>query len=118
MTDRGYRYLIDAITLTPSVARPAHQVTTALVNSKATAATKSLMKLLVDNYGSYILSGQQDPPSLAWVETNVGATPAVLGLDMIEYSPSRVAHGSTSLAVEDAIAWDARGGVVTFCWRE
>ncbi|KAI5854339.1 glycosyl hydrolase family 26-domain-containing protein [Tricharina praecox] len=110
-------YLIDAITLTPSAARPAHQVTTALVNTNSSPATKALMKLLVDNYGSYILSGQQDPPSLAWIETNIGETPAVLGLDMIEYSPSRVARGSTSTAVEDAIAFDARGGVVTFCWH-
>lgn len=75
------------------------------------------MTFLVNNYGSKYISGQQDPASLSWVETNIGKTPAILGLDFIEYSPSRVEHGSTSTAVEDAIAFDARGGIITFVWR-
>lgn len=47
----------------------------------------------------------------------VGKTPAVLGVDLIEYSPSRVEHGSTSTAVEDAIAHAAKGGIVTVVWH-
>lgn len=47
----------------------------------------------------------------------VGKTPAVLGVDLIEYSPSRVEHGSTSTAVEDAIAHAEKGGIVTVVWH-
>ncbi|KAH0612372.1 uncharacterized protein H6S33_010424 [Morchella sextelata] len=110
-------YLIDALTVTPSTPRGAHQVTTALVNSNATPATKALMSFLVKNYGTSYISGQQDTTSYAWVESNIGKSPAILGLDFIEYSPSRVERGSTSTAVEDAIAFNARGGIVTFCWH-
>lgn len=113
----GY-YFIDALLVTPSAPRAPHQVTDVLVNKDASPGAKALMKLLVSNYGKKYISGQQDPVSLAWVETNIGKTPAIIGLDFIEYSPSRVEHGSTSTAVEDAIAFDARGGIVTFCWRE
>ncbi|KAH8145368.1 uncharacterized protein LAJ45_10651 [Morchella importuna] len=110
-------YLIDALTVTPSTPRGAHQVTTALVNSNSTPATKALMSFLVKNYGTSYISGQQDTTSYAWVESNIGKSPAILGLDFIEYSPSRVERGSTSTAVEDAIAFNARGGIVTFCWH-
>lgn len=113
----GY-YFIDALMVAPSAPRAPHQVTDVLVNKDASPGAKALMKLLVSNYGKKYISGQQDPVSLAWVETNIGKTPAIIGLDFIEYSPSRVEHGSTSRAVEDAIGFDARGGIVTFCWRE
>lgn len=111
-------YFIDALLVAPSAPRAPHQVTDVLVNKDASPAAKALMTLLVSNYGKKYISGQQDPVSLAWVETNIGKTPAIIGLDFIEYSPSRVEHGSTSTAVEDAIAFDKRGGIVTFCWRE
>ncbi|KAL7274819.1 hypothetical protein RUND412_002250 [Rhizina undulata] len=110
-------YYIDALLLTPSEPRPAHAVTGALVNTASSTSTKSLMAFLTANYGNKYISGQQDPVYVDWVTENVGKTPAVAGLDMIEYSPSRVEHGSTSTAVEDAIAWDAKGGIVTFCWH-
>lgn len=111
-------YFIDALMITPSKPRGPHQVTGALVNTGSSPAAKALMAFLTKNYGQKYISGQQDPVSLAWVEANIGKTPAIVGLDFIEYSPSRVEHGSTSTAVEDAIAFDKRGGIVTFCWRE
>lgn len=113
----GY-YFVDALLVTPSAPRAPHQVDSVLMNPGATDGAKALMKFLVGNYGKKYISGQQDPVSLAWVETNIGKTPAIIGLDLIEYSPSRVEHGSTSTAIEDAIAFDKRGGIVTFCWRE
>lgn len=36
---------------------------------------------------------------------------------MMEYSPSRVANGSTSKAVDYAIEYWNEGGIVTFCWH-
>ncbi|RPA94748.1 hypothetical protein L873DRAFT_1846481 [Choiromyces venosus 120613-1] len=91
-------YLIDAIYISPSAARGPRQVTEALVNSNATPAAK-------------------EPAMVTWVEQNVGKTPAMIGPDLIDYSPSRVERGTTSTAVEDAIAFDKRGGIVALCWH-
>lgn len=113
----AFSYFIDALLVTPSAPRAAHQVTADLVTPNATPATKSLMSFLVKNYGKAIISGQQDLAMLKWVEEKVGKTPAILGLDMIEYSPTRAEQGSTSTAVEEAIAWDQKGGIVNFVWH-
>ena len=78
-------YLVDSIKLTPSAPRAAHQVTNALVNANSTPATKALMSFLASKYGKAYISGQQDPASLKWVETNVGKTPAILGLDFVRF---------------------------------
>jgi hypothetical protein len=110
-------YEIDAISVTPSGDRPPHQVTGALVNESASAEARSLMRYLTDTYGQHILSGQQDAASIAWVEQNIGKAPAVGGFDLMDYSPSRVERGTSSREVENMIAWDARGGMVTLCWH-
>ena len=42
----------------------------------------------------------------------------MLGLDLIEYSPSRVEHGSSGVATEKALEWwYTEGGIVTLCWH-
>jgi mannan endo-1,4-beta-mannosidase len=110
-------YLIDSLSLTPALPPQPHRTKAALVNEHATAEAKGLMRYLVAQYGKKVLSGQQEATSIAWVEQNVGKAPAVAGLDMIDYSPSRVERGATSTEVEDALAWDARGGIVTFSWH-
>ena len=46
-----------------------------------------------------------------------GKTPLIRGFDLIEYSPSRVAHGATSTETEKAIEWHAQKGIVTFAWH-
>jgi mannan endo-1,4-beta-mannosidase len=99
-----------------------YDVSASLVNENATENTKRLMSYLADNYGTNILSGQYSQDGMygkefAVVKKVTGLTPAVLGLDFIEYSPSRVAHGSTSNATDLAIAYWNAGGIVTFCWH-
>lgn len=94
-----------------------------LVNSNATENTKRLMTYLCDIYGTDILSGQYCDGGMFGHEnatiwkTTGGKYPAILGLDMIEYTPSRVANGSSSQAVEYAIEYWEKGGIVTFCWH-
>ncbi|KAI0813223.1 carbohydrate-binding module family 35 [Xylaria sp. FL0064] len=112
----GY-YLIDYIAVSPSAPRPPHNVTPSLGNPNANTAAKALYEYLVSIYGKNILSGQQDPMWADWVTQNVGKTPAVLGVDFIDYSPSRVERGTTSTAVEDAIAHAGKGGIVTVVWH-
>lgn len=88
-----------------------------LINPSADSNAKALMAYLLRNYGSRTLSGQQDEASTNWVTQNIGKTPAITGFDFMDYSPSRVAYGSSSTNVEQAIAWAKRGGIVTFCWH-
>ncbi|MFR9721831.1 glycosyl hydrolase [Streptomyces sp. MS19] len=110
-------YEIDAVTLAPVPPRPPHQVTGEPVDPDATPEARALLRYLTDGYGDHILSGQQDMAGVRWIEENIGRTPAVAGLDMMDYSPSRVERGTTSQEVENALAWDERGGITTFVWH-
>lgn len=94
-----------------------------LVNENATENTRRLMTYLCDEYGKHIISGQYCDGGMyghenacIWKATG-GKYPAILGLDMMEYTPSRVANGSTSKAVDYAIEYWEKGGIVTFCWH-
>jgi mannan endo-1,4-beta-mannosidase len=87
------------------------------IDSSATHEVKELLKNLQSQFGWYYLSGQQDPNSLAWVVQNIGKTPTMLGNDFIDYSPSRVAYGASSHAVEDAMSFDKKGGIDAFVWH-
>lgn len=93
-----------------------------LVNKKATENTKRLMSYLCDMYGEYFLSGQncdtgQYGKEFAVIKKTTGKTPALLGLDFIEYTPSRVEMGSKGSQTEMAIDFWDDGGIVTFCWH-
>jgi mannan endo-1,4-beta-mannosidase len=99
-----------------------YEVSADLINPDADTTTKGLMKYLTDVYGKQFLTGQYGDEGFFSNEvqaiSNVtGKLPAVLGLDMIEYSPSRVENGSSSSSVERAIDWWDRGGIVTMCWH-
>ena len=99
-----------------------YNVSAELVNRNATESAKRLMSYLTDIYGEKILSGQycdtgQFGKECAVVNKVTGKYPAVLGLDFIEYSPSRVENGSTSKATDYAKSFWENGGIVTFCWH-
>ena len=92
-----------------------------LVTPNASTAARRLMHYLERQYGRKTLSGQQGLNYAKTVYSMVGKYPAVLGVDLIDYSPSRVerqplvpGHG----AVEDAIDWwESYGGIVTVLWH-
>lgn len=99
-----------------------YQVTAGLSNPNASEETKRLYSYLLDIYGEKFLSGQncdtgQYGKEFQVIKEATGKTPAVLGLDFIEYTPSRVENGSSSKAVEYAINFWESGGIVTFCWH-
>lgn len=99
-----------------------YEVTAALSNPKSSDITKRLYSYLLDIYGEKFLSGQycdtgQYGKEFQIIKSVTGKTPAVLGLDFIEYSPSRAAHGSTSRATDYAIDFWNSGGIVTFAWH-
>ncbi|KAF2837329.1 glycoside hydrolase family 26 protein [Patellaria atrata CBS 101060] len=110
-------YLIDSITLTPSPPRAPHSISSSLVNSKASSKTVALYRYLISIYGEKILSGQQDLSWANWIAERVGKTPALVSVDLMDYSPSRVEHGTTSTAIEDAISHAKKGGIISVLWH-
>ena len=110
------------ITTSEPIEQSFYQVSAELVNQNATDNTKRLMSYLADQYGTNILSGQfcdtgMNGKEFYLIRKATGKTPAVLGLDFIEYTPSRVANGSSSRATDLAIQFWENGGIVTFCWH-
>ncbi|KAK3399502.1 glycosyl hydrolase family 26-domain-containing protein [Sordaria brevicollis] len=111
-------YLLDYILLTPSSSRPPHSITTSLVNPSSSPVTKQLYAYLRSIYGRKILSGQQDLVWANYLTTLTGKTPALVAVDLMDYSPSRVSYqGNISTAVEDAITHFTRGGIVSVLWH-
>ncbi|MGN0595150.1 MAG: glycosyl hydrolase, partial [Hominimerdicola sp.] len=110
------------ITESEGISDSVYNVSKELVNQKATESTQRLYSYLCDVYGEKIITGQQCDDGLNGSEFNAvksltGKTPAILGLDLMNYSPSRVELGASSDAVEKAIEFSDAGGIVTFCWH-
>lgn len=115
---------IDKLTILKSAPLPEdyYSVSAKLCNPNASDNAKRLMSYLVDNYGVNVISGQYSDGGMfghemacIWSETK--KFPAMLGLDMIEYSPSRVAYGSQGKSIDQALeAWE-KNSIVTMCWH-
>ncbi len=110
-------YDIDYVKLQRTVAAEPQAVEEALVNPNATEEARDLHRFLVEQYGNKILSGQQTYKDALLLNHNYGKFPAVVGFDLIEYSPTRVENGSKSNEIEDALDWHERGGIATFVWH-
>ncbi|CAM3555252.1 glycosyl hydrolase [Paenibacillus lupini] len=110
-------YNIDYIKVSSTGAREQHNVEDKLVNPNATVETKALMNYLVNHYGKNILSGQQTLEDAQWIKDQTGKYPAIVSTDMMDYSPSRVEHGTASTEVDKAIQWAKEGGIVSFVWH-
>lgn len=121
-------YDIDAFYLTPSAPPAPHSANKPPVNSKAIPVARSLLKYVQKHYAntSSLLSGQQagtylsgdlSTDSISFIQQATGKSPALGGFDFIDYSPSRVAFGTTSNNTEQAFAWDKKGGIITFVWH-
>ena len=99
-----------------------YNVSNKLVNENADKRTRDLFNYLCDCYGEYVLSGQVCDDGLYGREFTAihdvtGEYPAILGLDMMDYTPSRTALGARSHAVDTAIEFGKKGGIVSFCWH-
>lgn len=104
------------------ISNSTYNVTSSLVNRNATANTKKLYSFLKDSYGKYVITGQQcdggiNGNEFKAIKNLTGDYPALLGLDLMDYTPSRTAFGASSSAVEKAIEFANKGGIVTFCWH-
>ena len=104
------------------ISNSTYNVTSSLVNRNATANTKKLYSFLKDSYGKYVITGQQcdggiNGNEFKAIKNLTGDYPALLGLDLVDYTPSRTAFGASSSAVEKAIEFANKGGIVTLCWH-
>ena len=118
--ERGWGYFqIDRIELTSAKPAPSLKpIPAKLSDPKATPAAQALYDLLRKNYGKGTLSGQVTISEGAYVRDTVGKLPAVLCSDFIEYSPTRLAHGSDPKnEVEKVIAAAKAGQIVSMLWH-
>lgn len=91
-----------------------------LVTKEPSEQAEKLYDYLCRMQGKGILSGQQMDKFSA--ELNVikkitGKTPAILGIDLIDFSTTRVEHGVSSKVIEEAVKWWNDGGIITCCWH-
>jgi len=117
---RGWGYFdIDYIQLTASTAPLPAKPPKTLVDTKATPSTLGLFSYLVDQYGSKVLSGQQD--DVEYIQEKTGKEPAIGSFDLIDYSPSRVQYGATPARTSEAIIdWAKKGngrGIISLMWH-
>ena len=116
---------LDKLTVTPAQAIPdsVYDVSPTLINPNATENTRKLYAYLCDAYGKYTLSGQVcdkglNGPEIKAIHKVTGKYPAILGLDMMDYTPSRRALGASNpTSVDQAVKFHEEGGIVTFCWH-
>jgi len=113
-------YDLDYIELTPAdggSSKPLPKPPATLVDKKATPQARALMSLLLKNYGQKTLSGQYDDDE-PYVRQLTGKTPAIYGADLIEYSPTRVAHGADKTPTAQQLINIARKGqILTLSWH-
>lgn len=120
---------IDRLIITPAkeIDLSQYEVSNTLSNPNATEETRRLYNFLTDVYGKYTISGQYSSNNLgadcrefSEIKKYTEKTPAILGLDLIEASPSRVANGSEGgdmVPLQAMDWWNNKGGIVSMCWH-
>lgn len=116
--------VVDYMEITPAAAlsEEIYHVTPALIDPDATAEARALYAYLRECYGKVTLAGQvcdkgMNGPECQAIHAVTGKYPAMIGFDMMEYTPSRVAQGARGVSVDNAIRFHEAGGIVTFCWH-
>ena len=112
-------YDIDKIDLLPAppsktVVKPPNKLSDPAASSKA----KALFAMLRQRYGGGTFSGVYTNDDADYVKQVTGKTPAIMGGDLIEYSPSRVEHGSDAKnEVERLISASQNNSIITLSWH-
>lgn len=113
----GY-FEVDNIRLEPSPASDFNRVDLNLVTPSPSHEADSLYDFMARVYGKVILSGQYGGTTeFNRIKTVSGKTPVIRGFDFMDYSPSRVEHGSTSTESERIIEWSKQRGITTLAWH-
>lgn len=110
----GY-FDVDYLKIQPAAPAPPPQISAKLITPNPLPAAQALMNRLVQNYGKKMISGQQGLHDVAWIEQISQQRPAMLGLDLLNYS---LAWNQPDSTIEKAIDWSQnQHGIVTLCWH-
>ena len=114
----GY-YDVDYLELTPMAKSEAPAKPSAALSDPAAApAARALMERLISHYGTGTFSGVQSAVDFDYVRETTGQTPAIFGMDLMDYSPSRIEHGAKPRGLpEKAIDKAHQGCMVTVMWH-
>ena len=105
------------LSLSPPI-RPVEKLTSKLCDPAANPKTQALMAMLREHYGKGAYSGVYSNEDADFVRETTGKVPAIMGGDLIEYSPTRIAHGSDPKnEVERLIAAHHDGAIITLSWH-
>ncbi len=116
---------VDSVSIAKSAELPngIYDIEPVLCNPNADDAARRLFTYMCDIYGQKTLSGQQcdggmygNENACVWRATG-GDYPAVLGLDFMDYSISRLQKSQDPKVVEKAVEYWNKGGIVTICWH-
>lgn len=100
-----------------------YRVDYALSNPNASEHAQQLFAYLQTVYGTNTLAGQYasdkgiNSPEVAAIYRLTGKYPAIVGIDLMDYSPSRVAYGAQTHAIDYALEWAHAGGILTLIWH-
>ena len=100
-----------------------YDVSPVLVNPDASPEASALMTWMCENYGTRMISGQymdegrQGQELRAIAEVTGGLYPAMIGLDVMNYSPSSIALGTHPVTVDQALKYWQEGYIITMCWH-
>jgi mannan endo-1,4-beta-mannosidase len=118
--ERGWGYYqIDALEFVPAAPpAPLRSLKPTLVDKKATPEARRLMTTLVGQYGKKVFSGQQNQSDVAYIQKNTGLVSAIVSVDLMDYSPSRVAHGARPQGTTEQMIVAARAGqMLSVMWH-
>lgn len=118
--ERGWGcYDINSLDLIPAGAPPALKAPPfAPSDPQATPQARALLHTLAQTYGVKTLSGQYDADDTQYLQAVTGQTPAIMGGDLIDYSPSRVARGADAQHTSERLLQAAKSGqIVTLSWH-
>lgn len=118
--EKGWGYYdIDALDLSPAAAAPPLKAPPlVLSDAKATPQARALLRTITGFYGAKTLSGQYSTADTQYIQAAAGKTPAIMGGDLMDYSPSRIAHGSDPKNESERVIQAAKGGqIATLSWH-
>ncbi|MBO5449493.1 MAG: hypothetical protein J5994_09210 [Ruminococcus sp.] len=113
---------LDCLIVQEEVVKDFYNVSKDPVNPNASESAKRLMSYLADNYGKNVISGQSCDNGyygneFTAIRNQTGKTPAILGMDLMDYTPARANRGISCQTVENAIEFSKKGGIVELYWH-
>ena len=116
---------LDYLLITPSepLAADLYDVRPVLCNPDPSPEAQAVMDWLCEVYGKKMISGQylnegdRGAEIRAVEQATGGLRPALLGLDLLNYSPTSVSLGTRPISVDQAMDYWKQGYLITMCWH-